>query len=255
MSSPANQPAPGAGTTTTPKTFPAKAYGAASATSAIAPLSIKRRSPGPQDVQIEILYCGVCHSDLHQVRNEWQSALPTVYPCVPGHEIVGRVVAVGRYGQEVQDGRPRRRRLHGRLVPHLPELPGGPRAVLRDAADLHLQHRPTSTSAASPTAATPSSIVVDEAFVLRVPDKLSPAAAAPLLCAGITTYSPLRHWKVGKGHEGRHRRPRRARAHGREVRARLRRARGPVHDLARQDRGRQAAGRGRGRRLEGRRAR
>jgi uncharacterized zinc-type alcohol dehydrogenase-like protein len=76
--------------------FSVKAFGAASATAALAPVSIRRRVPGPKDVQIDILYCGVCHSDLHQVRNEWQAAMPTVYPCVPGHEIVGRVAATGR---------------------------------------------------------------------------------------------------------------------------------------------------------------
>src|SRR6202051_1638086 len=75
-----------------PQTFTAKAYAAYSATSPLAPFTFARRSPRPQDVQIEILFCGVCHSDLHQVRNEWQSVMPTVYPCVPGHEIVGRVV-------------------------------------------------------------------------------------------------------------------------------------------------------------------
>src|ERR1700736_3893836 len=78
-----------------PQTFTAKAYAAHSAGSPLAPFAIARRSPRPQDVQIQILYCGVCHSDLHQVRNEWQSVMPTTYPCVPGHEIVGRVVNVG----------------------------------------------------------------------------------------------------------------------------------------------------------------
>ncbi len=82
-----------------PQTFTAKAYAAHSATSALAPFTLPRRSPRPQDVQIEILYCGICHSDLHQVRNEWQSVMPTVYPCVPGHEIVGRVVKAEHRGR------------------------------------------------------------------------------------------------------------------------------------------------------------
>ena len=87
-----------------PQTFAAKAYAAQSATSGLAPFSIQRRSPRPQDVQIEILYCGVCHSDLHQARNEWESMMPTVYPCVPGHEIVGRVVKVGSAVKKFKEG-------------------------------------------------------------------------------------------------------------------------------------------------------
>src|ERR1700681_2735129 len=87
-----------------PQTFPAKAFAAQSATSRLAPYSIKRRAPRPQDVQIEILYCGVCHSDLHQVRDEWHEALPTVYPCVPGHEIVGRVVRAGNAVKKFKEG-------------------------------------------------------------------------------------------------------------------------------------------------------
>src|SRR5437879_11929626 len=85
-------------------TFIAKAFAAQSPTAALGPQTIKRRSPRPQDVQIEILYCGVCHSDLHQVRNEWKEVMPTVYPCVPGHEIVGRVVAVGSNVKKVKEG-------------------------------------------------------------------------------------------------------------------------------------------------------
>src|ERR1700687_1397569 len=87
-----------------PRTFTAKAYAAPSATSPLAPFTLARRSPRPQDVQIEILYCGVCHSDLHQVRNEWQSVMPTTYPCVPGHEIVGRVVKAGNAVKKFKEG-------------------------------------------------------------------------------------------------------------------------------------------------------
>ena len=88
----------------TGKSYTAKAYSAQSAKSGLAPTSINRREPGPHDVQIDILYCGVCHSDLHQARNEWVDMAPTVYPCVPGHEIVGRVVKAGSDGQEIQRG-------------------------------------------------------------------------------------------------------------------------------------------------------
>lgn len=87
-----------------PQTFPAKAYAAHGAATPLAPLAIARRSPGPQDVQIEILFCGVCHSDLHQARDEWHDMMPTVYPCVPGHEIVGRVVKVGSAVKKFKEG-------------------------------------------------------------------------------------------------------------------------------------------------------
>src|SRR2546423_12922823 len=86
------------------QTYTAKAYAAQSPTSGLAGSSIRRRSPRPQDIQIEILYCGVCHSDLHQVRNEWQSTMPTVYPCVPGHEIIGRVAKTGRAVKKFKEG-------------------------------------------------------------------------------------------------------------------------------------------------------
>src|SRR5262245_31689403 len=86
------------------KAYPAKAYSAHSVTSGLAPASIQRRAPRARDVQIEILYCGVCHSDLHQVRNEWQSTMPTIYPCVPGHEIVGRVVKAGNAVKKFKEG-------------------------------------------------------------------------------------------------------------------------------------------------------
>ena len=110
--------------------FKTKAYSAASATSPLASTTIPRRDPTEHDVQIEILFCGICHSDLHYARDEWHSVMPTVYPCVPGHEIVGRVTKVGSAVTQVQAGRPRRRRLPGRFGPHLPPLPGWPRAVL-----------------------------------------------------------------------------------------------------------------------------
>ena len=127
--------------TSTGNAHQAKAYAARSATSGLAPTSIKRREPGPTDVQIEILFCGVCHSDLHQVRNEWESMMPTVYPCVPGHEIVGRVTGVGSAVKKIQRRRSGRRGLSGGFGSNLPELSRWQRAVLRFHGDLHLQRR------------------------------------------------------------------------------------------------------------------
>jgi alcohol dehydrogenase (NADP+) len=105
--------------------YKAKAYAAASATSPLAGTTIPRRDPTEHDVQIEILFCGICHSDLHSVRNEWSEFMPTVYPIVPGHEIVGRVTKIGSAVTKFKAGRPRRGRLPGRLGPHLPPLQGG----------------------------------------------------------------------------------------------------------------------------------
>ena len=109
-----------------PTTYKTKAYSAASATSPLASTIIPRREPTEHDVQIEILFCGICHSDLHQVRNEWSGVMPTVYPIVPGHEIVGRVTKVGSDVTKYKPGRPRRGRLPGRFGPHLPKLQSGP---------------------------------------------------------------------------------------------------------------------------------
>jgi uncharacterized zinc-type alcohol dehydrogenase-like protein len=181
-----------------PQTFPAKAFAAQSATSPLAPHSIKRRSPRPQDVQLEILYCGVCHSDLHQVRNEWQHALPTVYPCVPGHEIVGRVVKVGSAVKRLKEGDIA---AVGCLVDSCRKC-----AACLDGDEQYCENAATFTYNGEDKilggvtyGGYSESIVVDADFVFRVPNGLDPAGAAPLLCAGITTYSPLRHWKVGKG--------------------------------------------------------
>jgi alcohol dehydrogenase (NADP+) len=184
--------------TGTGKAYPAKAYAAQSAASGLAPTAIQRREPGPTDVQIEILYCGVCHSDLHQVRNEWENMMPTVYPCVPGHEIVGRVAKVGSAVKKFNEGD-----LAGvgcmvdsdRICPNC-----------RAGNEQYCDSMPTLTYNAEDKhlggvtyGGYSESIVVDEAFVLRIPRTLDPAASAPLLCAGITTYSPMRHWNVRKG--------------------------------------------------------
>src|ERR1700726_821195 len=180
------------------QTFPAKAFAAQSATSPLAPHSIKRRSPRPQDVQLEILYCGVCHSDLHQARNEWQHALPTVYPCVPGHEIVGRVVKVGSAVKKLKEGDIAS---VGCLVDSCRKC-----AACLDGDEQYCENGATFTYNGEDKVlggvtygGYSESIVVDGDFVFRIPNGLDPAGAAPLLCAGITTYSPLRHWNVGKG--------------------------------------------------------
>jgi alcohol dehydrogenase (NADP+) len=176
--------------------YKAKAYAAASAKSPIAPTTIPRRDPGEHDVQIEILFCGICHSDLHQVRNEW-SGIPTVYPCVPGHEIIGRVTKVG---SEVTRFKPGDLAAVGCLVDsdgNCQECQAGleqfcPHMTLTyNSPDVHL--------GGVTYGGYSDSIVVKEHFVLRVPSNLNLAGAAPLLCAGITTYSPMRHWGVTKG--------------------------------------------------------
>lgn len=173
----------------------AKAYAAHDATSPLGPFSLQRRDPQPGDVHIEILYCGVCHSDLHTARNEWGG---TVYPCVPGHEIVGRVL---RVGSGVQKFKPGDLAAVGCLVDSCRTC-----ASCREGLEQYCEkgfiltyNGPDKHSGGVTYGGYSDSIVVDEAFVLRVPTNLDLAAAAPLLCAGITTYSPLRHWKVGKG--------------------------------------------------------
>src|SRR4051812_16022231 len=178
-----------------PQTFTAKAYAASSPTSAMAPFTLQRRSPRAQDVQIEILYCGVCHSDLHQVRNEWQSVMPTVYPCVPGHEIVGRVVKVGSAVKKFKEGDIA---AVGCMVDSCRVC-----ASCRAGEEQYCEKFPTLTYNSEDKilggvtyGGYSESIVVDEAFVLRVSNKADLAGTAPLLCAGITTYSPLRHWNV-----------------------------------------------------------
>jgi alcohol dehydrogenase (NADP+) len=180
------------------QTYTAKAYAAQSATSGLAGSSIRRRNPRAQDVQIEILYCGVCHSDLHQVRNEWENALRTVYPCVPGHEIVGRVVKAGSSVKKFKEGN---LAAVGCMVGSC-----GVCVNCREGLEQYCENElvltyngPDKVLGGVTYGGYSDSIVVDEAFALRVSDRLNPAATAPLLCAGITTYSPLRHWNVRKG--------------------------------------------------------
>ncbi len=175
----------------------AKAYAATSATTPLAFANIPRREPGEHDVQIEILFCGVCHSDLHTARNEWSGIMPTVYPCVPGHEIVGRVTKVGAH---VKKFKPGDLAAVGCLVDSDRTCPKCQAGLEQFCSNMVLTYNSPDKHLGGVTYGGYSdSIVVDEGFVLRVPSNLDLAEAAPLLCAGITTYSPLRHWNVGKG--------------------------------------------------------
>jgi uncharacterized zinc-type alcohol dehydrogenase-like protein len=172
-----------------------KAWSAASATSRLAPVSIRRRDPQPTDVAIEILYCGVCHSDLHTARNEWRNAM---YPVVPGHEIVGRVVKVGRDVKKFQEGDIA---AVGCMVDSCRVCPSCRRGLEQFCEKSAIfTYNSTDPFLGGPTFGGYSEgVVVDEAFTLKVSAKANLAATAPLLCAGITTYSPLHHWKVGPG--------------------------------------------------------
>ncbi|ACO79696.1 Zinc-containing alcohol dehydrogenase [Azotobacter vinelandii CA] len=172
-----------------------KAYGAYAGDKPLEPLEITRRPPGPHDVQIDITYCGICHSDLHQVRAEWAG---TRFPCVPGHEIVGRVSAVGAH---VSDFRAGDLVGIGCIVDscrHCEECDAG----LENYCDgmVGTYNFPTPDEPGWTLGGYSQRIVVHEGYVLRIrhpEDQL--AAVAPLLCAGITTYSPLRHWQAGPG--------------------------------------------------------
>ncbi|MFM8818921.1 MAG: NAD(P)-dependent alcohol dehydrogenase, partial [Phycisphaerales bacterium] len=172
-----------------------KAYAAPSATEPLGPFAIARRAPGPTDVEIDILFCGVCHSDLHFARNEWGGS---VYPIVPGHEILGRVT---RVGAKVTRFRAGDLASVGCLVDScrtcdhcrrgLEQFCKGGATFTYNGPDTHLGGMTYGGYS--------EKVVVDEAFMLRVPANLDPARAAPLLCAGITTWSPLKHWGAGPG--------------------------------------------------------
>ena len=178
-------------------TYNTKAYSAASATSPLASTTIPRRGPTEHDVQIEILFCGICHSDLHQVRNEWSGVMPTVYPIVPGHEIVGRVTKVG---SEVSKYKPGDLAAVGCLVDSDRTCPQCKAGLEQFCPSLVLTYNgPDKYLGGVTYGGYSNSIVVDEHFVLSVPGNLELAGAGPLLCAGITTYSPMRHWGVSKG--------------------------------------------------------
>jgi alcohol dehydrogenase (NADP+) len=175
--------------------FACTGYAAQDATSPLAPFSFSRRDPGPDDVVIAIEFCGVCHSDLHTVRNEWAG---TVYPALPGHEILGKVTAVGSNVSSFKAGD---RAAVGCMVDSCRTC-----ASCREGLEQYCEvaftgtyNDPDKVSGGRTFGGYSSHIVVTQDFVLRVPDNLDSAAAAPLLCAGITTYSPLRHWNAGPG--------------------------------------------------------
>lgn len=177
--------------------YDAKAYAAASATSPVAPSKIKRRDLKEHDVQIEILFCGICHSDLHLVRNEWSDIMPTVYPIVPGHEIVGRVTKVGA---TVKKYKPNDLVAVGCMVDSDGTCPECQAGLEQFCPNMTLTFNSPDKHLGSMTYGGYSeSIIVDERFVLRVPSNLNLAGVAPLLCAGITTYSPMRHWGITAG--------------------------------------------------------
>src|SRR5437588_3408252 len=178
-------------------TIKVQAYAAQNATASLAPFGITRRGPGPEDVQIEILFCGICHSDVDSVRNEWSGFMATNYPIVPGHEIVGRVTKVG---SAVTKYKPGDLAAVGCMVDSdgtCAQCKAGleqfcPNMILTfNSPDKHL--------GGFTYGGYSESIVVDAHFVLRLPSNLDHAGAAPLLCAGITTYSPMHHWGVTKG--------------------------------------------------------
>jgi uncharacterized zinc-type alcohol dehydrogenase-like protein len=169
-------------------------YAAQSATTPLGPFHFERRDPGPKDVQIEILYCGVCHSDLHLARNEWGF---TTYPIVPGHEIIGRVTKVGKDVKKLKAGDMAG---VGCMVDSCHHCAECKEDLEQYCNGMILTYNsPDKHTGKTTYGGYSNQIVVDERFVLRVSPKLNPAATAPLLCAGITTYSPLRHWNVGKG--------------------------------------------------------
>src|SRR5437763_75511 len=180
-----------------PTTYKAKAYSAASEKSPLASTIIPRRDPTERDVQIEILFCGICHSDLHSVRNEWSEFMPTNYPIVPGHEIVGRVTKVG---SAVTKYKPGDLAAVGCMVDSDRTCPHCKAGLEQFCPNMILTFNSLDEHLGGVTYGGYSdSIVVDERFVLRVPSNLNLAGAAPLLCAGITTYSPMHHSGVTEG--------------------------------------------------------
>jgi uncharacterized zinc-type alcohol dehydrogenase-like protein len=173
----------------------AKGYAAQTNQTPLAPWSFERREVGPHDVQFDILYCGVCHSDLHQIKDDW---FPGTFPMVPGHEIVGRVIKVGDHVTKFKIGD---LAATGCMV----DSCGHCENCKQDLEQYCLEGNSQTYNGYERDGKTPTyggysnTIVVKEEFVLRISDKLDLAATAPLLCAGITTYSPLRHWNIGKG--------------------------------------------------------
>jgi alcohol dehydrogenase (NADP+) len=174
------------------------AYAAQAPDTPLAPLQIQRREPLPNDVQIEILYCGVCHSDIHMARNEWGQ---TIYPVVPGHEIVGRVTAVGNKVTRFKKGDLAGVGVMVGSCLHCPNCRKGLEQYCTIGGMVGTYSAKDRVTGEITQGGYSKQIVTQEHFVYRLSDKLPLAGVAPLLCAGITTYSPLRHWKVGKGHK------------------------------------------------------
>jgi len=179
--------------TTTIRAKEVRAFGTEAADARLQQLNIQRRKPTPHDVEIEILYCGVCHSDLHTARNEWHG---TIYPCVPGHEIVGKIVSVGNHVKKFKVGD---HAAVGCMVDSCRDCEYCKEGLEQycEVGNTGTYNSPDKYLGTQTYGGYSESIVVDENFVLRLPKNLDLAATAPLLCAGITTYSPLRHWKVG----------------------------------------------------------
>jgi alcohol dehydrogenase (NADP+) len=175
-----------------------KAYAAQGPDTPLAPFQIERREPLPQDVQLEILYCGVCHSDIHMARNEWGQ---TIYPVVPGHEIVGRVTAVGNKVTRFKEGDLAGVGVMVGSCLHCPNCRKGLEQYCTDGGMVGTYSAKDRITGEITQGGYSKQIVTQEHFVFRLSDKLPLASVAPLLCAGITTYSPLRHWNVGKGHK------------------------------------------------------
>jgi len=184
-----------AGTAPAPATRPARAWATESATSPLGPFRVQRREPSPSDVAIDILYCGVCHTDLHFARNEWHNS---IYPMVPGHEIAGRVVRTGRDVKRFKEGD---LAAVGCMVDSCRSCASCARGLEQYCENVatFTYNAPDKHLGGVTYGGYSESIVVDEAFTLKLPSSSNLAATAPLLCAGITTYSPLRHWKVGPG--------------------------------------------------------
>lgn len=173
----------------------AKGYAAQTPQSNLAPWNFERRDVGAHDVQIQILFCGVCHSDLHQIKNDW---FPGVFPMVPGHEIVGRIITVGDHAKKFKVGDLAGVGCIVDSCRHCEDCNNG----LEQFCTTGVQTYNSIGHDGQPTyGGYSNTIVVNEDFAHRISDKLNLAAVAPLLCAGITTYSPLRYWKVGKGHK------------------------------------------------------
>ncbi|MBA3816104.1 MAG: NAD(P)-dependent alcohol dehydrogenase [Parachlamydiaceae bacterium] len=176
----------------------AQGYAAQSATAPLAPFDFERRDLRPHDIQIEILYCGVCHSDIHSVRNEWKNS---IYPMVPGHEIVGRIIKIG---SEVKNFHANDTVAVGVMVDSCRKCPSCQEGLQQycERGSTMTYNSPDRVDGKTTYGGYSNQIVVDESFVLNIPKAFKEedfAGIAPLLCAGITTYSPLRHWKIGKG--------------------------------------------------------